>query len=218
MHTSIESSHVLPSAKVSNETDRYAPWVEATNIALHILKTVHVDHIREASPLNILAQRNDPNEVPISHGYDKSYRKPDVVLMTEEELIEVHKIKKTESGWQNTLSTKCQTRLPENTVQWRQFKAAVEFKRCGPTSGHFVMPFPKQLRSCRAGTVSYIKPQTLGGSVTHADPDAMWEPVPKACTFFVRSFLFQILTLFSYKPAARNGSEETLTRVMPGDQ
>ena len=77
MYTSSEVSHVLLSAKISKETDRYAPWVNT------ILKTVRVDDIRKPSPLNILAQRNDPNQLPIRHGSDKSYRKPDVVFMTE---------------------------------------------------------------------------------------------------------------------------------------
>lgn len=69
---SSESSHVFPSAKIPKGTDRYAPWVEATNRALQILKTVNVDDIREPSLLNILAQRNDPNDVTISHGSDAS--------------------------------------------------------------------------------------------------------------------------------------------------
>ena len=62
VHTSSQLSHVPLSVKIPKETDRYAPWVEATNNALQMLKTVHVDDIREPSLLNILAQRNDPNE------------------------------------------------------------------------------------------------------------------------------------------------------------
>jgi len=166
--------------------------------------------------LNILAQRNDPNEVPTSHGSDESRRKPDVVFMTEEGLIEVHEINNTESDWRITLSTLCQKRLPTNTVQWGQFKATVEFERNKSNDDSLPVPYPKELRSCRDGSSSYIRPQRLGESVTYGDDapappgpgleEVVGEPVPKACTFCFPSFLFQILTRFFSKPAARDGS------------
>jgi len=223
LYTRFESPHVLLSAEIPKETDHYAPWVEATNAALDVLKTVHVENIREPSLLNILAQRNDLNEVPISHGSDESVRKPDVVFMTEEELIEVHKINKTASDWQTTLKTRCQDRLPENSVQWRQFKATVEFKRHKENGDRTPVTFPNELRSCSEGSDSYVKPQSLGKSVSRADDapatpspepeEAVWDPVPKACTFCFHSFHFQVLTRFSYKPAAGNGSMAVLVLV-----
>jgi hypothetical protein len=218
IHTNSHSSHVLLSAQIPRETDRYAPWVEATNIALQILKTVDVDDIREPSHLNILAQRNDPNEVTICHGSDESYRKPDVVFMTEKELTEVHEINTTASDWRTALFKLCQLRLPtQKDVKWKQFKATAEFKR-NKSSGPFIPPaFPEELRSCRDGTSYFIRPQILG-DVDDTPEGAGGDPVPRACTSCFRSFLFQILTRFSYKPAARNGFEAVLTHVVPRDQ
>jgi len=147
--------------------------------------------------------------------------------MTEEELIEVHQIKKTELDWRTTLATLCQKRVPKNTVLWEQFKATVEMKRNKRIDDPLSMEYPKELRSCRDGSSSYISPQKLGESVTYDDDaptppglgsDAMGEPVPKACTFCFRSFLFQILTRFSYKPAARNESKGVLTLALLRDQ
>jgi hypothetical protein len=223
---SSESSHVLLSARIPKEADRYAPWVEATNTALQILKTVNVDNIREPSHLNILAQCNDPNEVSISHGSDASYRKPDVVFMTEKELIKVHKLKTTASGWRTALYKRCQHRLPRlptQAVEWRQFKATAEFKRNKPEKTTFPMNFSNELRSCREGTRYFIRPQNLGDSTYKDDApeEAGGDPVPKPCTFCFRSFLFQILTCFSYKPAARNGFGSVLRHVprpRPRDQ
>jgi hypothetical protein len=77
------------------------------------------------------------------------------------------------------------------------------------------MTFPEELRSCREGTSYFIRPQNLGDSTYKDDApeEAGGDPVPRACTFCFRSFLFQILTRFSYKPAARNGFEAVLTHV-----
>jgi len=196
-----ESSNVLLSVKCSKEADRYAPWVEASNIALQILKTVNVDDIRGASPLNILAQRNDLNEVPTSHGSDGSFRKPDVVFMTEQELIEVHNLDKAASGWQNTLYRRCENRLPpKTTVLCRQFKAMVEVKRGKGNDDSSPMTFPEALRSCREGSDLFVKSRRLGGSVAHVDDapappgsrpeEEVEEAVPKACTFYFHSSLF----------------------------
>ena len=185
---SSESSHVLLSARIPKETDRYAPWVKVTNTALRILKTVNVDNIRGPSPLNILAQRNDPNEVTISHGSDISYRKPDVVFMTEKELIKVHKIKTTARGWRTTLFERCQRRLPRlptDEMEWKQFKATAEFKRSKGDKTSFPMIFSEELQSCRDGSGRYTPPQNLGDS-THVDDapeEAGGDPVPKGCTF-----------------------------------
>jgi len=112
-------SHILLSAEIPKETDRYGPWVEVTNIALQILKTVNVDDIWEPSLLNILVQHNDSNQVTTSNERDELYRKPDVVFMTKKELIEVHKINTTASDWQTALFRWCQHQLPTGAVQWR---------------------------------------------------------------------------------------------------
>ena len=144
--------------------------LEATNIALQILKTVNVDDIREPSLLNILAQRNDPNEVTIGHGNDASYRKPDVIFMTEKELIEVHKFNTTASGWRTTLFNRGQHRLPTKAVEWGQFKVTAEFKRSKSDGTSFPMIFPEELRSCREGTSYFIRPQNLGES-TYVDDE-----------------------------------------------
>jgi hypothetical protein len=164
-----------------------------------MLKTVSVDDIREPSRLNILAQRNDPNEVPISHGSDASVRKPDVVFMTEDELIGIHKVDRTTSGWRSTLYERCQIRLPTKTAQWRQFKATFEFKRKASKNCSLPVAFPTKLGSCRAGSRSFIRPQKLGESVTYVaeEPEkpeeaAPEEPVLKACTFCLHSFLLEI--------------------------
>jgi hypothetical protein len=223
-----ESFHILLSAELEKEADRYAPWVEATNVALDILKTVDVENIRKPSLLNILAQRNDPNEVPISHGSDGSVRKPDVVFMTEEELIKVHNINKAAPHWRTTLKKRCQARLPSHTVGWRQFKATVEFKRHKKIGDPILVTFPEELQSCREGTDSFVKPQSLHESVPHVDDapappgpepeEADQDPVPKACTFCFHSFYFQVLTRFSYKPAARNGSKAVMTHAISRDE
>jgi hypothetical protein len=160
-----------------------------------MLKTVNVDDIRETSHLNILAQRNDPNEVDIYHESDESVRKPDVVFMTEDELVGIHKIDRTASDWRSTLYTRCQIRLPTNTAEWRQFKATFEFKRKASKSGSLLLDFPTKLGSCRAGSHSFIRPQKLGESVTDvAEEPAPEEPVLKACTFCLHPFLLQIPT------------------------
>jgi hypothetical protein len=163
-----------------------------------MLKTVSVDEIREPSRLNILAQRNDPNEVPISHGSDTSVRKPDVVFVTEDELVGIHKVDRTASDWRSTLYQRCQIRLPAKTAQWRQFKATFEFKRKGSKNCSLPVTFPTKLGSCRAGSRSFIRPQKLGESVTYVaeEPEelAPEEPVPKDCTFCLHSFLLQIST------------------------
>src|SRR5258708_6856984 len=213
---SSESSYILLSAEIPKETDRYARWVEATNIALQILKTIAVDDIREPSLLNILAQRNDPNEVPIRHESDASYRNPDVVFMTEKELIEVHKMNTTASDWRTTLFESCQDRLPTNAVKWGQFKATAEFKRRkrGSTSIPMPMTFSEEPRSCREGTSYFIRPQNLGDAPEDTEDD----PAPRACMSCFCSFLSQVLMRFSYKPAARNGFRATLTHVVSRDQ
>jgi hypothetical protein len=163
-----------------------------------MLKTVNVDDIRESSHLNILAQRNDPNEVPISHGSDELVRKPDVVFMTEDELVGIHKVDRTASDWRSTLYTRCQIRLPTKTAQWRQFKAMFEFKRKPSKMSSLPVTFPTKFGSCLAGNRSFIRPQKLSESVTYVaeEPEepAPEEPVPKACTFCPHSFLLQIST------------------------
>ena len=174
------------------------------------MKAVNVDDIQGPSLLNNLAQRNDLNEATMS---DESYRTPDVVFMTEKELIEVHKINTTASDWRAALFKRCQHPVPTKVVEWRQFKATVEFKRNKSDDTPFPMTFSKELRSCRDGTSYFIRPQTLG-EPTYTDED---DPVPRACMFCFRSFLFQILTRFSYKPTTRNGFEAVLTDVMLRD-
>ena len=95
-----------------------------------------------------------------------------------------------------------------------------EFKRNKSYGLSFPMSYPKELRSCHDETSYFIKPQILGEStcVDNAPEEAGGDPVPKACTFCVRSFHFQILTHFSYKPTARNGLEAVLTHIPPRDQ
>lgn len=100
---SFQSSHALPSANIPKEADRYAPWVEATNDALDMLRTIIVDGMWKPSRLDIIMQCNDPNKVPISHGSDKSFRKPDVIFITEEEVIKAHNIDKTAVEWSGRL-------------------------------------------------------------------------------------------------------------------
>jgi hypothetical protein len=131
--------------------------------------------------LNILAQRNNPNEVPISHGSGVPFRKPDVVFITEDELIGVHRIDRTAPDWRTTLYTKCQLRLPKDTARWRQFKVTCEFKRKKNSDDTLRAPIPKELRSCRDGKSPYIRPQKLGESVTHVvDAPVSGEPVPSS--------------------------------------
>jgi hypothetical protein len=163
-----------------------------------MLKTVNVDDIWEPSHLNILTQRNDPNEVPISHGSNESVCKPDVVFMTEGELVGIHKVDRTASDWRSTLYTRCWIQLPTKTAQWRQFKATFEFKWKVSKTCSSPVAFPTKLGSCRAGSHSFIRPQKLSESVTYVaeEPEepAPEEPVPKACTLCLHSFLLQIST------------------------
>ena len=176
MYMSSEASHILLSARISKETDRYRPWVEAANTALQILKTIHVDNIRKPSPLNILAQRNDPNRLPIHHGSDQSFRKPDVIFMTEEELVKVHNINATAPGWQDALLEHCQHQLPAGSVEWRQFKATAEFKRNRSTTTNFPKSFSAKLRSCRESSRYFISPQRLRQSANADSEEAEGGP------------------------------------------
>ncbi|CAL1716200.1 unnamed protein product [Somion occarium] len=62
------------------ETARYAPFTNACNRALSLLKEVDVPHLGKGSPFEILFQRNDPNVLDGVHGDLKSKRKPDIII------------------------------------------------------------------------------------------------------------------------------------------
>ncbi|KAF9245420.1 hypothetical protein BU15DRAFT_71172 [Melanogaster broomeanus] len=69
--------------KCTLEADLYAPFVEASNIALACLNDLKIDGMREhgSDQVQMFFQRNDPNVIPQDHAGHTSGRKPDVVAL-----------------------------------------------------------------------------------------------------------------------------------------
>ena len=72
----------LFSRQAKTEADGYAPWVNFTNTALHLLKTKHVAGLREKNKEDdIIMQRTDPAHLDYNHNRAVAGRKPDIAFL-----------------------------------------------------------------------------------------------------------------------------------------
>ena len=72
----------LFSRQAKTEADGYAPWVNFTNTALHLLKTKRVAGLRERNTEDdIIMQRTDPAHLDYNHNRAVAGRKPDIAFL-----------------------------------------------------------------------------------------------------------------------------------------
>ena len=116
---------LIPIASVSPgiENNYYAPFVEATNIALACLEEIKVDGMRAAArKVNMICQKNDLNMVQ-DHQGKESTRKPDVVILPWEKAYDDDTVSETDHKVIKSAKT------PTTRPVWQDVLALIEFKR-----------------------------------------------------------------------------------------
>ena len=128
----------LSSLNEKTETDRYAPFVSATNDALEKLESLDINGLKCApnGVERIIFLTNHPNEIPIYSGAATSYRKPDVVVMRLDDAARAYSSSQSANNW-GQLKTiarggaKPQTfRRILSCVEFKATRAALEMKEC----------------------------------------------------------------------------------------
>jgi hypothetical protein len=112
---------------VSDETQRYSPFIFAFNYAFQALKSVTGLPLRDPSDLDILFHRNDPKTINAIHRGNLSQRKPDVVLISHNAACEALAPEDT-AEWSD-YAFKTSIDRPAHNFQWKDPLLTAEFKR-----------------------------------------------------------------------------------------
>ncbi|KAG0695565.1 hypothetical protein DFH29DRAFT_1083311 [Suillus ampliporus] len=114
--------YILPGA----EGAYYAPFIEATNIAMACLENINVDGMPAASSLNIICQQSDTKNMKQGHQNQVAKRKPDVVILpfqSSRDAFPTYNMKDPEHRITGA------TMKPEVELPWEDVLASIEFKR-----------------------------------------------------------------------------------------
>ncbi|KAH7904173.1 hypothetical protein BJ138DRAFT_1240322, partial [Hygrophoropsis aurantiaca] len=109
------------------EPKRYEPFVRACNIALDCLRYITIDGLHEECNADIIFQRNDPKYLTQDHQLQRSFRKPDAVILPFEASKAAFPGDTDIMLWTEH-SMQHAPMKPEKSLRWKDVLASVEFK------------------------------------------------------------------------------------------
>jgi hypothetical protein len=108
----------LFSQQAKTEADGYAPWVNFTNTALHLLKTEHVAGLRGRNTEDdIIMQRTDPAHLDYNHNRTVAGRKPDIAFLKLKRAQDLHG---TRENWYTIAKERAAAKLPSRNERSNQ--------------------------------------------------------------------------------------------------
>ena len=128
----------LSSLNEKTETDRYAPFVSATNDALESLEILNINGLKCAPKgvERIIFLTNHPNEIPIYSSTATPHRKPDVVVMRLDDAARAYSSSQSANIWGQLKKIARGGAKPQSfrrilsCVEFKATRADLEMKEC----------------------------------------------------------------------------------------
>jgi hypothetical protein len=156
------------STACKQEDGLYAPFVQASNIALAHLKNLKIDGMREkeSKEVKMFFQRNDPNTISQNHAGHNSERKPDVVVLPFVNASEYF-IDASFGSWDEHVGP-IYDKKPMASP-WKDVLSVFEFKRSNSTKGMDPPPATYTLSEYHAPKRKFLRIGKDGNELKEAE-------------------------------------------------